>query len=237
MQEAHAHLFAGIAVLVTPAEVAQMQAVIAAVERVVALPAWQGQHRGDTPFEPANPGVFFGYDFHLNAEGAHLIEINTNAGGAFVNDLLLRSQRDVALPGKALADDDLEHSIVAMFRHEWRLQCGAEPLRSIAIVDVAVRRRFGFVSLWPQMSVVVVNSCELMQQAFRDLVSIFIEHASEDAFNLVPGHSYFLERDVDKARTKLRINLAPLLDEYLAQGYVGGFAEPIRSYLQWIRSL
>jgi len=29
--------------------------------------------------------VFFGYDFHLNAEGVHLIEINTNAEG-FLND-------------------------------------------------------------------------------------------------------------------------------------------------------
>ena len=64
--------------------------------------------------------------------------------------------------------------------------------RSIAIVDVAVRRRFGFLSLWPQMSVVENYGCELMQMAFRDLVSIFVEHASDDAFNLVPGHSCFL---------------------------------------------
>jgi hypothetical protein len=28
-----------------------------------------------------------------------------------------------------------------------------------------------------------------------------------------------------------------LLEEYIAQGYVGGFAEQIRSYLQWLRSL
>jgi hypothetical protein len=35
----------------------------------------------------------------------------------------------------------------------------------------------------------------------------------------------------------LKINLLPLLDEYLAQGYVGGFAEPVRNYQQWIRSL
>jgi len=109
--------------------------------------------------------------------------------------------------------------------------------RSIAIVDVAVRRRFGFLNLWPEMSVVETHGCDLMQRAFRDLVSIFIEHASEDAFNLVPGHSYFLERDEAKAPLSLNINLVPLLEEYLAQGYVGGFAEPIRNYLQWIRSL
>jgi hypothetical protein len=136
MQAAHANLFAAIAVLVTPAQVAQMRAVIAAIERVVALPAWQSLH-GDEPHRPANPGVFFGYDFHLNADGAHLIEINTNAGGAFLNALLLRSQRAASLPGKALAPDDLEQAMVAMFRREWQLQRGDQPLRSIAIVDEA----------------------------------------------------------------------------------------------------
>ncbi len=109
--------------------------------------------------------------------------------------------------------------------------------RSIAIVDVAVRRRFAFVSLWPQMSVVHENGCGLMQDAFRDILSIFVEHATDDSFNLVPGHSYFLEKDESKARQSLKVNLVPLLEEYLSQGYVGGFAEPIRGYLQWLRSL
>ena len=109
--------------------------------------------------------------------------------------------------------------------------------RSIAIVDVAVRRRFAFVSLWPSMQVVERYGCPLTQRAFRDLISIFVEHASDDALSLVPGHSYFLEKDEEAARSKLRTNLAPLLVEYLAQGYVTGFAESIRSYLQWFDSL
>lgn len=109
--------------------------------------------------------------------------------------------------------------------------------RSIAIVDIAVRRRFAFVSLWPQMKVVEKFGCTLMQDAFREIVSLFVEHAQEDAFNLVPGHSYFLEKDETKAIAALKTSLAPLLEEYLAQGYVGGFGEQIRSYLQWVRSL
>jgi 5-methylcytosine-specific restriction protein B len=109
--------------------------------------------------------------------------------------------------------------------------------RSIAIVDVAVRRRFAFESLWPRMSVVEQFGCPTMQKMFKELVSIFIEHAGEDAFALVPGHSYFLEADESEAIESLRVNLAPLLEEYLAQGYVTGFAEPIRGYLQQIRSL
>jgi len=106
--------------------------------------------------------------------------------------------------------------------------------RSIAIVDVAVRRRFAFLWLWPSMDVVGKHGSELTRQAFQDLITIFVEHAGEDAFSLVPGHSYFLADDDDSARTQLKTGLAPLLDEYLAQGYVTGFAEHIRSYLQWL---
>ena len=108
--------------------------------------------------------------------------------------------------------------------------------RSIAIVDVAVRRRFGFVELWPHFDVVRERGGKLMQDAFERIVEVFIEHASEDAFSLVPGHSYFLEEDDTAAQRRLKTELVPLLEEYLSQGYVGGFAEPIRSYLQWLRS-
>jgi 5-methylcytosine-specific restriction protein B len=109
--------------------------------------------------------------------------------------------------------------------------------RSIAILDVAVRRRFAFLSLWPSLAVVEEHGCELSQKAFRELVSTFIEHATDEALPLVPGHSYFLGRDEERARTNLKTSLVPLLTEYLAQGYVSGFAEPIRAYLQWLESL
>jgi len=106
--------------------------------------------------------------------------------------------------------------------------------RSIAIVDVAIRRRFAFVKIWPDTRVVKEMGCHLMQQAFERLLSIFVEHASDDAFNLLPGHSYFLEKDEKQARTDLTTRLRPLLEEYLAQGYVVGFADAIRAYIQWI---
>jgi 5-methylcytosine-specific restriction enzyme B len=106
--------------------------------------------------------------------------------------------------------------------------------RSLAAIDVAIRRRFAFAKLWPQMSVVERDGCELTQQAFQALLDIFVEHAMDESFALVPGHSYFLEKDDARAKRRLRATLVPLLEDYLAQGYVASFAEEIRSYLQWL---
>jgi 5-methylcytosine-specific restriction protein B len=86
------------------------------------------------------------------------------------------------------------------------------------------------------MEAVSHHGCALTEEAFRKLVSIFVEHASDDALPLMPGHSYFLVRDEKAAPGHLRTTLAPLLREYLAQGYVTGFAESIRGYLQWLES-
>jgi hypothetical protein len=133
------HLFADVPLFISGRQVEQMYAVIAAVQRVVVLPAWRDtvlQHATAVArYTPRAKGVFFGYDFHVNAEGVHLIEINTNAGGALFNALQLHSQRDVVAPGKPAAIDNLEQVFLDMFRHEWRLERGDVPLQIIVIVD------------------------------------------------------------------------------------------------------
>jgi hypothetical protein len=129
--EQHSHLFAAVSVLISQEQSDQMEAVIAAVEAVVKLPGWYENSFS----ENSAKGVFFGYDFHLNEKGAHLIEINTNAGGAFLNGLLLRSQNNISLHGKSTAINQLEQGFVKMFQSEFRLERGNEPLKCIAIVD------------------------------------------------------------------------------------------------------
>jgi 5-methylcytosine-specific restriction protein B len=111
--------------------------------------------------------------------------------------------------------------------------------RSIAIVDIAIRRRFAFVKLWPQFAVVEQFKSPLAVEAFRKLLSIFTEFASDDAFALMPGHSYFIAKDGkdETALRSLRVSLVPLLEEYLAQGYVTSFADHVRGYCQWVQSL
>lgn len=102
--------------------------------------------------------------------------------------------------------------------------------RSIAILDVAVRRRFAFVPLWPQFSVVEEFSGQLLRQSFHDVLMLFVEHASDDAMPLAPGHAYFLGPDKDAA-SRIATGVRPLLEEYLAQGYVAGFADEVRAFL------
>ncbi len=109
----HAHLYAGVTLDISADHQSQMQSVIAAVEEVVAKQALG---------EASSLGVFYGYDFHLNIDGAHLIEINTNAGGAFLNTLL----HDQAA---------MEAEFLTMFRNEWALARGDAEMRCVAIVD------------------------------------------------------------------------------------------------------
>jgi 5-methylcytosine-specific restriction protein B len=109
--------------------------------------------------------------------------------------------------------------------------------RSIAILDIAVRRRFAFTQLWPQVAVVRELGSPLMQQAFDRLVSIFVEYARGDAMALVPGHSYFLEKDDRRGAAMLQTGLVPLIREYISQGYAAGFAEELLAFLQWVEGL
>lgn len=189
------HLFAAVPFFVSTAQMEQMRGVVAAVERVVALPAWQEAALQQLPeharHAPRCRGVFFGYDFHLNADGAHLIEINTNAGGAFLNELLLQSQRGVALPGEAAAaQDDLERVFLDMFRHEWRLERGDAPLQTVAIVDEQPQSQY----LYPEF---------LLAQAMFERAGIAALIADPAEFEARADGLYCRERRIDLVYNRL----------------------------------
>ena len=126
-------LFSAAAIAVDAATLEAMAEVIAAIEAVVALPAWQSRVLAWAPEIARRPvaarGVFLGYDFHLTEEGPKLIEINTNAGGGLINTYLL------AAHGQADKAARVKDAFVDMFREEWRLERGEAPLQRIAIVD------------------------------------------------------------------------------------------------------
>jgi len=146
----HPHLFASTPTFVSEQDLLRMLATVRAVERIGRLEIYREQALSFAPeiarqdFGPL--GVFMGYDFHLTLGGPKLIEVNTNAGGAFLNAALLNAQRACCkemddhflLPG----GEGFELAIVAMFQNEWRLQGKTASLRSIAIIDTQPEQQY-----------------------------------------------------------------------------------------------
>ncbi|MDD2925455.1 hypothetical protein [Rhodoferax sp.] len=138
------YLFSSTVVFLSGQMQRQICATVAAIERVAALPGYQAQAlaRADGIARRAwGPlGVCMGYDFHLNAHGPQLIEINTNAGGLLLNAALARAQEtccdelDWAFSSPTRRDT-LRQGVFDMFATEWRLQRGDAPWRNVLIVD------------------------------------------------------------------------------------------------------
>jgi hypothetical protein len=149
--ESHPHLFSDLPVFLDSGHVSQMRRLIDAIEVTTRLPRYRQavlSGAGDlAQLSPGALGVFMGFDFHITSAGPRLIEINTNAGGAFLNGAAHDAQRTCC----PAVDDYIaaqpsevqrEAEIVAMFRREWALARGSAPLRTIAIVDVGPRGQF-----------------------------------------------------------------------------------------------
>ena len=143
------HLFSNTAVFLDASVQARVEQAIAAIEAVIALPAYQQTALAAAPdiarhdFGPA--GVFMAYDFHLSDAGPKLIEINTNAGGALLNSALARAHQACCTPMLDGLDTNLarlDETFVAMFRAEWQAQRGALPLRTVLIVDDAPESQY-----------------------------------------------------------------------------------------------
>lgn len=140
----HPYLFAGSPVFLAPETMTAMRAVVSAIEAAAARPLFRAAALAWAPpsavtdFGPI--GALMGYDFHLTEAGPALIEINTNAGGAFLNAALAKAQHaccfktDVVIdPDRPKPDFDLE--IVTMFESEWQRQGRRGRPALIAIID------------------------------------------------------------------------------------------------------
>jgi hypothetical protein len=148
IRDSHPHLFSPTAVFIAREDIERMRRLIQAIEQVVATPAYRARVLGwadpIAAVDPASPGAFLGYDFHLGANGSaggpKLIEINTNAGGGLLNAALARAARACCAETEHMAigapdPEKLEEAFIEMFRREWHAQRPYAPLRSIAIVD------------------------------------------------------------------------------------------------------
>jgi hypothetical protein len=137
------HLFSNTPVFISERETAEMLRVVRAVEAAARLLGYRDAVLSWAPaiartdFGPH--GAFMGYDFHLGSSGPKLIEVNSNAGGAFLNAVLAKAQRiccaevDAALV--KIKAEDFDNAVFRMFEQEWQLQRKAGRPKRIAIVD------------------------------------------------------------------------------------------------------
>ncbi len=119
--------------------------------------------------------------------------------------------------------------------------------RSIARIDLAIRRRFAFVDVWPSLDVVRGEEDQLAVELFNRVLATFTEFADDDALRLVPGHAYFLDPRPDlplagraaRVRRRLAQELLPLLRDYVTERLLGpasleiaGLADQIEARVQ-----
>lgn len=144
------HLFSNVPVFLPETDREAMLAIVQAIEAISRAPVYReavlawGTEMSRRDFGPV--GAFMGYDFHLGSGPPRLIEINTNAGGAFLNAFSARAQLaccDLVEPlKKGSTIGDFDRVVVAMFEHEWRLQRREGRPGRIAIVDDAPTEQY-----------------------------------------------------------------------------------------------
>lgn len=142
--DASSHIFADSPVFLQQGHLQEMEEIIRAVASVTHNRAYRDEVLSTAPvptqqnFGPR--GVFFGYDFHLGANGPQLIEINTNAGGVLLNLYLASAQQAccdevIGFFGGRTKFADVENELIAMFIEEFQAQFPDNTLHTIAIVD------------------------------------------------------------------------------------------------------
>lgn len=98
--------------------------------------------------------------------------------------------------------------------------------RSISLLDAALRRRFGFVEVMPDGTVLKDSAVSgIPLRAWFDALNARIrEHVGRDARNLQIGHSYLMQsgsplKDLASLKRALRDDIIPLLEEYCYEDY------------------
>jgi len=215
-----AHLFSNAPVFLSQADLMAMGEAVQAIEALGQFKPFQAEALAWAPeiartdFGPR--GAFMGYDFHLTPNGPKLIEVNTNAGGAFLNAILAQAWVACCPEVQALASQPpakFEDAVWNMFEAEWRLQRRAGRPRVIAIVDDAPEGQY----LYPEF---------LMAQAFFQRHGVEAVIADPNSLRFWRGRLMLGEQPIDLVYNRL-VDFAfegpavgPLREAYLADAVV-----------------
>jgi 5-methylcytosine-specific restriction endonuclease McrBC GTP-binding regulatory subunit McrB len=89
--------------------------------------------------------------------------------------------------------------------------------RSVGHIDYAIRRRFAFVDMLPDIAVITNPEAKIL---FKEVEKIFDNHLATDfqKNDVQLGHSYFLVKNEDELSMRLNYEILPILREYLKDG-------------------
>ena len=181
------HLIAGTSVFLSDEDLSSIYVQIEALEAAAKSCAFRTilnsaatTHLVD--MQPQTLGVMMGYDFHITPSGPKLIEVNTNAGGAF---LVAALQESV---GHASAD--IQKTLTATFISEWRRGRSSLQPRSIAIVDSHPQNEY----LYPDM---------LLAQQWFEIAGIETVIVDPSELELVAGRLMFGNQVIDMVYNRL----------------------------------
>jgi 5-methylcytosine-specific restriction protein B len=154
-------------------------------------------------------------------------------------------------PGEPDRSIQLPHPLPGLKTRELTLHPGLLVLgtrntadRSVAPIDIAIRRRFAFLEVWPDARVVHDQHVDLASETFDRCLEVFVEHADQERLALMPGHSYFLdpqpEASLDgrerRIQRRLEYDLLPLLRAYLSEKLAGPATTELAGLVDWIES-
>lgn len=152
------NLFAGTGILLDRSDVDAMLGVVDAIETLANSISFRNTKIIENPElsdwqDLTGDGMIMGYDFHIGADGPQLIEVNSNAGGAFIvnelNSVTNQSYPPCCGFGSLEFDRDLLHTLL---QREW-LSVGKGEIRengiTAAIVDDKPREQY----LYPDMQI------------------------------------------------------------------------------------
>ncbi|TGL55411.1 circularly permuted ATPgrasp domain protein [Leptospira wolffii] len=184
---------------ISASELEQMNNVLRAVRKATHLTPVRSRFLSGYSSSETNRsisgGVFMSMDFHLTTKGPKLIEINTNAGGAFLQWKLLQAQLrcckavDLALPNETELER-LKEKFYSIFIEEWITSGRSGIPNFIAIIDDEPSKQF----LYPEFVF------------FKELFlskGIGCEILSPEQIQLMDGNLFFANRKIDLVYNRL----------------------------------
>lgn len=90
--------------------------------------------------------------------------------------------------------------------------------RSVGNLDYAIRRRFAFVDMLPDETVIQTEEAKQLFNKVKELFSSDYLSPDFKAKDVIIGHSYFLAKDYQELTLKLNYEIKPILREYLKDG-------------------